>query len=124
VEAEHPAQLVELVSQPTSSIARRKGIITHQWPQSLDHFRDGKQALDPGQVDSAVVDEPFDELYSLELVARVQTHAADGARGLNQPEPLVLPQRLWMHAEHACGDADEKEIVFEGHRANPASIQI
>ena len=64
---------------------------------------------------------------SLQFVARIEAHAADRARGLNQSEALVFAQRLRVHTEHVRRHTDEKEILLlESHTyiPKPESIRV
>ena len=78
-------------------------------------FTGAVSALHAGEVDAELVDEVLDEAQALELLARVEPHAAQGPRRLDQPQPLVLPQRLRMHAEHLGRHADEQRVVVRCH---------
>ena len=76
-----------------------------------DDLGDRQQPLNAREVDAAVVDETLDRLEPLELLLRVEPHAADRAARLHEPESFVLPERLRMHAEHPGGHADEVEVL-------------
>jgi hypothetical protein len=73
----------------------------HQRANALHRFGDRQQLLHACKIDSRRIHKPLDESQPLDLVARVQAHAADGARRTHQPEPFVLAKRLRMHVEHA-----------------------
>ena len=88
------------------------GILVHQRANPLDRFRNREQPLDTRQVDPAFVDEVLDQAKALEFVVRIDAHAADRPRRADEPEPLVLAQRLGVHVEQARSHADKVEICF------------
>ena len=88
------------------------GILVHQRPNPLDRFRNREQPLHARQVDAAFVDQVLDQAQPLELVARIDAHAADRPRRPDQSEPLVLAQRLRVHVEQPRSHADKVEICF------------
>src|SRR5262245_21646149 len=114
VESEQARQVIELLRQ-AAALPGGERLVAHERTDPLDDLGDRQQALHPGEVDSAVVDEPLDRLEPLQLAARVEPHAADGAARLNQPEPFVLAQGLRMHAEHPRRDADEIQLFVNPH---------
>src|SRR5205814_10479824 len=81
-------------------------------------FGDRQQPLYASKVDSAVVDQPFDYLKPIELLARVEPHAADGSRRLHQAEALIFTESLWMHAQHPRRHADEIKV----HKVAPIRV--
>jgi hypothetical protein len=84
-----------------------------------------QQPLDAGQVDPRFVDEMLDEPQALELVARVEPHAADGPAGPDEAETLVFPERLRVHPEELSGHADEVELGANRHDGSlAASIRV
>jgi hypothetical protein len=62
-----------------------------------------------------LVDEVLDQPEPLELVARVDPHAPDRPGRPDQPQPLVLPQRLRVHPEQLRRHADEEQVVADAH---------
>ena len=70
-----------------------------------------------------LLDQVLDAAQPIEFFARVQPHAADRARGPHQPQPLVLPQRLRVHAQRLGGHADEKEFVVHVIHLRPAQAE-
>ena len=87
-------------------------------------LRYGQQALYAGQVYAKLLDEVLDQAQTLDLFPRVQPYAAHGAARLHQAEPLVLPQRLRVHVEHARDAADEVKFLFHVDGPNLAMIRI
>jgi len=106
--------VVELLSEAPPRIAGRERVFArhrHQRTEPLNDFRNRQQPLHAGEVDAAVVDQPLDRFEALQLAARVEPHAADGAGRLDQAEPLVLSERLRMHAKHPGSRGDEDELL-------------
>src|SRR5262245_54856966 len=84
----------------------------------MHHLGNRQQPLYTCQVDPEFVHQVLDQAQPLELFARIQPHAADGARRLNQSEPLVLAQRLRMHPQTLRRHADEIQILIDRHTAH------
>src|SRR5581483_11926383 len=59
-----------------------------------------------GQIDAQLVDEPLNLLQPLDVLVGIQPDVAYRARGVYQPDPFVMPQRLRVHADHPRGYAD------------------
>ena len=89
--------------------------VAHERANALHDLGDRQQTLHARKVDSAVIDEVFDEFQPLQLVAGVEAHASDRAGWPHQTEPLVFSKRLGMHAEHPRRDADEVQVVVGPH---------
>ena len=66
----------------------------------------------PARLMPAFVDQVLDQAQALEFVARIDAHAADRPRRADEPEPLVLAQRLRVHVEQARSRADKVKIRF------------
>ena len=90
-------------------------LFAHERPQAPHRLGYRQQPLNSRQVHADFVDQVLDEAEPLELVLRIDAHAADRARRSHQAEALVLPQRLRVHVEQPRGHADKVEIVFDRH---------
>ena len=116
-----PSQLQYVVESPhldqqlAASGARAERGLVHQRANPLHHLADRQQPLHSGQVDAELIDQPLDQPEPLEFFPAVQPHAANRPRRLDEPQPLVLPQRLRMHAQHLRGHADEEDLLFGRH---------
>ena len=90
-------------------------LVAHERPQPLHRLGNRKQPLNACQVHAGFVDQVLDEAEALELLLRIDAHAADRARRSHQAEALVFPERLRVHVEQPRGHADKVEIVFDRH---------
>src|SRR2546423_12682410 len=69
---------------------------------------DLQDRLDARQVDFARADKMFDSIKTLDVVQGVVPDLAHAALGLNQPDALVVAQRLRVHVDHLGSDADRE----------------
>ncbi len=60
-----------------------------------------------GEVEIESVDEGANEPEPGQVFLGVEPEAAGGTGWMDQPESLVLSQRLWMHRGQPCRDADD-----------------
>src|SRR5215510_12973036 len=64
--------------------------LVHQGPDALHRLGDGEQTLHAGEIDTQLVHEMLDQTELFQLFTRVQTHAAERPRRLNQSQAFVL----------------------------------
>src|SRR3954464_6931968 len=114
VESEQAREMIHLLRQ-TAAFAGGERLVAHQGADPLHYLSDREQPLHPGEVDAAIVDQPLDRLEALQLAARIEPHATDRPARLNEAEPLVLAERLRVHAEHPRRDADEIQLFVNPH---------
>ena len=110
---EHPprrgrpgAQLLELVAQPVGLVAQ---------PVVLD--LELEDPLDPGEVDALLLRQALHLAEQRDVARGVAPAAAGGRARDDETEPVVLPQRLRVHAGELRGDRDDEHRRVSSRRS-------
>src|SRR5829696_700613 len=92
--------------------------LVHARLQCLDPRLELDDPLDPGEVDAVLLGQPLDLAQQGDVPGAVPPAAAGGPAGSDQPEPVVLPQRLCVHAGELGRHRDDEDGRVVGHRAD------
>src|SRR4051794_4096769 len=100
--AEHATGPLELGGELTDAGLQRRHLVLEV-----------QDALDAGQADALVLGEPLHLAQPRHVPGGVATAAPAGARGGDEAEPVVLAQRLRVHAgELGCHGDDEHGVLL------------
>src|SRR2546423_13092936 len=83
-------------------------LVQHRGAHLLHLLLELQDRLDARQVDFALVDKMFDSIKTLNVVQGVVPDLAHAALGLDQPDALVVAERLRVHVDHLGSDADRE----------------
>ena len=75
----------------------------------LTWFSSSRMRAMPGEADALLLREALHLAEQLDVARGVAPAAAAGARRGDEPEPVVLPQRLGVHAGELGGDRDDED---------------
>src|SRR3954468_13384862 len=101
---EHPAAGGEPVAQLLDLAAEAVDLVAQPVVLQLQL----EDALDPREVDALVLAEPLHLAQQGDVTSRVAPSAPRRPPRRDQPEPVVLPQRLRMHPRQLSGDGDDE----------------
>ena len=102
--------------------------LVHPGLQRLDPRLEVDDPLDAGEVDAVLLREPLHLAEQRDVPRAVPAAAAGGAAGADQAEPVVLAQRLGVHAGQLGGHGDHEDRGVLGHGPDgvlrPAAVLI
>ena len=92
--------------------------------QGVDMRLELDDALDAGQVDAVLLGQALHLAQQSDITCRVPASAAPGTTRGHQPEPVVLAQRLRVHAGELGRHRDDEHRRVVGHVLRPEHVHL